>query len=100
MSACMTFYRRFRSVYSTMACRTDALGKNCAAGTQPQPANRSPPFCARAVPRSGCAGFALDYLEARHAETLAPVASATDGPIRLLVAARIGSTRLIDNVGV
>src|SRR5215831_17285160 len=46
------------------------------------------------------AGFALDYLEARHAETLAPAASAKDGPIRLLVAARIGKTRLIDNIGV
>ena len=46
------------------------------------------------------AGFALDYLEARHAETLAPVRSAKDGPARLLVAARIGKTRLIDNVGV
>jgi pantoate--beta-alanine ligase len=46
------------------------------------------------------AGFALDYLEARHAETLAAVASAKDGPIRLLVAARIGKTRLIDNMGV
>jgi pantoate--beta-alanine ligase len=46
------------------------------------------------------AGFALDYLEARHVETLAPVASLKDGPIRLLVAARIGRTRLIDNVGV
>ena len=46
------------------------------------------------------AGFALDYLEARHAETLVPVASAKDGPIRLLVAARIGKTRLIDNIGV
>jgi pantoate--beta-alanine ligase len=46
------------------------------------------------------AGFALDYLEARHAETLAPVASSKAGPIRLLVAARIGKTRLIDNVGV
>jgi pantoate--beta-alanine ligase len=46
------------------------------------------------------AGFALDYLEARHAETLAPVASRKDGPIRLLVAAKIGTTRLIDNVGV
>ncbi|HTV37370.1 MAG TPA: pantoate--beta-alanine ligase [Xanthobacteraceae bacterium] len=44
------------------------------------------------------AGFALDYLEARHADTLAPVASAADGPIRLLVAARIGKTRLIDNL--
>jgi pantoate--beta-alanine ligase len=46
------------------------------------------------------AGFAVDYLEARHAETLAPVKRAADGPIRLLVAARLGRTRLIDNVGV
>jgi pantoate--beta-alanine ligase len=46
----------------------------------------------------GRAGFALDYLEARHARTLAPVGSVKDGPIRLLVAARIGKTRLIDNV--
>ena len=46
------------------------------------------------------AGFALDYLEARHALTLAPIASRQDGPIRLLVAAKIGKTRLIDNLGV
>jgi pantoate--beta-alanine ligase len=46
------------------------------------------------------AGFALDYLEARHADTLRPVASAAERPIRLLVAARIGRTRLIDNVAV
>ncbi len=46
------------------------------------------------------AGFALDYIEARHAETLAPVASSQERPLRLLVAARIGKTRLIDNVGV
>jgi pantoate--beta-alanine ligase len=46
------------------------------------------------------AGFALDYLEARNAETLALVASIKDGPLRLLVAARIGKTRLIDNVAV
>jgi pantoate--beta-alanine ligase len=44
--------------------------------------------------------FAVDYLEARHALTLAPVASRKDGPIRLLVAAKIGKTRLIDNLGV
>jgi pantoate--beta-alanine ligase len=48
----------------------------------------------------GLAGFALDYLEARHAETLLPVGSIEDGPLRLLVAAKIGKTRLIDNVGV
>ncbi len=46
------------------------------------------------------AGFALDYFEARHAETLQPVTSMADGPLRLLVAAKIGTTRLIDNIGV
>src|SRR5437764_9718224 len=44
------------------------------------------------------AGFALDYFEVRHAGTLAPIASARDGPMRILTAARIGTTRLIDNV--
>jgi pantoate--beta-alanine ligase len=44
------------------------------------------------------AGFRLDYLEARDAATLAPVNSRADVPIRLLVAARLGRTRLIDNV--
>jgi pantoate--beta-alanine ligase len=43
------------------------------------------------------AGFTLDYLEARNAATLKQVANGTDAPIRLLVAARIGKTRLIDN---
>jgi len=44
------------------------------------------------------AGFAIDYLEARHAETLAPVTG--EDPIRLLVAAKLGSVRLIDNLAV
>ena len=46
------------------------------------------------------AGFTLDYLEARHALTLMPIESPKDGPVRLLVAARLGKTRLIDNIGV
>ena len=46
------------------------------------------------------AGFALDYFELRHAETLAPVSSAKDGSMRILVAAKIGNTRLIDNIAV
>jgi pantoate--beta-alanine ligase len=46
------------------------------------------------------AGFVVDYFEARHAETLAPIASPADGPVRLLVAARLGRTRLIDNIAV
>ncbi len=44
------------------------------------------------------AGFAVDYLEARHAETLAPITSFEAQPVRLLVAAKIGRTRLIDNM--
>jgi pantoate--beta-alanine ligase len=46
------------------------------------------------------AGFKLDYLEACHASTLEPITSRKEGPIRLLVAARLGPTRLIDNLGV
>jgi pantoate--beta-alanine ligase len=45
-------------------------------------------------------GFEIDYVEARHAETLAPVASLGEGPIRLLAAAKLGATRLIDNIAV
>jgi pantoate--beta-alanine ligase len=50
-----------------------------------------------AIARSG---FTVDYLEARHADTLAPIRTRDDVPIRLLVAATIGTTRLIDNLGV
>jgi pantoate--beta-alanine ligase len=46
------------------------------------------------------AGFRLDYFEARHAETLAPLGGRQDSPVRLLVAARLGKTRLIDNLAV
>ena len=44
------------------------------------------------------AGLTIDYLEARNAETLMPLASDKE-PIRLLVAAKLGRTRLIDNIG-
>ncbi|PPD40377.1 MAG: pantoate--beta-alanine ligase [Methylocystis sp.] len=46
------------------------------------------------------AGFAIDYVEARDARTLARVADRSEGPIRILAAARLGATRLIDNVAV
>jgi pantoate--beta-alanine ligase len=45
------------------------------------------------------AGFRVDYVAARNAETLAELREPYD-PIRLLAAAWLGSTRLIDNVGV
>jgi pantoate--beta-alanine ligase len=46
------------------------------------------------------AGFAVDYFEARNAESLRRVETLDDGPLRLLVAARLGKTRLIDNIAV
>lgn len=46
------------------------------------------------------AGFITDYLEARDADTLAPVARRGEAPIRLLAAAKLGKTRLIDNIAV
>lgn len=47
------------------------------------------------------AGFVLDYVEARHADTLAPVEGGFGiTPVRLLAAARLGTTRLIDNAAV
>jgi pantoate--beta-alanine ligase len=54
-----------------------------------------------AIGRLTDAGFSVDYLEARDAETLAMPESDRDSDnLRLLVAARIGSTRLIDNIPV
>jgi pantoate--beta-alanine ligase len=46
------------------------------------------------------AGFVTDYFEARHAETLCPIASRGEEPVRLLAAAKLGKTRLIDNIAV
>jgi pantoate--beta-alanine ligase len=46
------------------------------------------------------AGFRIDYFEVRQADTLAPVASMNAGRLRILVAATIGKTRLIDNIAV
>ncbi len=44
------------------------------------------------------AGFKpIDYLEVRDADTLAPITS-TEGRVRILGAARMGTTRLIDNI--
>ncbi len=71
--------------------------KECAAGLD---AGESPAdVLANGSKAITAAGFALDYLEARNADTLAPPVTAKE-PIRLLVAARIGSTRLIDNLAV
>lgn len=55
---------------------------------------------AQAAAKIAAAGFVVDYVEARHAVTLAHIDSMEEGPVRLLVAARLGKTRLIDNLAV
>lgn len=46
------------------------------------------------------AGFRIDYVAVVDAGTLAPIEQTGDRPARILVAARIGSTRLIDNMAI
>jgi pantoate--beta-alanine ligase len=60
-----------------------------------------PPAKAAAAARRKLAraGFKVDYLAARNAETLAELREPSD-PVRLLAAAWLADTRLIDNVGV
>ena len=52
---------------------------------------------AHGVTQLRAGGFAVDYLELRGAADLAPMAR-LDGPARLLAAAHLGRTRLIDNI--
>ena len=74
--------------------------------------DRIPSAIADGAAMISTAGFELDYLEVRHADTLAPIVSSNgrvkdggkDGnknePKRILVAARLGTVRLIDNIAV
>jgi pantoate--beta-alanine ligase len=66
----------------------DAIGS----GTPPAKA------AAEAEGRLAGAGFRVDYVVARNADTLAELREPAD-PVRLLAAAWLGDTRLIDNVG-
>jgi pantoate--beta-alanine ligase len=74
-----------------------SLGEACSAiqrGMAPEEA------IAAAQDKLTRAGFGpIDYIELRDAETLAPL-ERLDRPARLLAAARLGSTRLIDNLSV
>jgi pantoate--beta-alanine ligase len=59
---------------------------------------------AQAVNEAGAvisgAGFVIDYLEVRDARTLAPVEQGRVDGLRLLAAAKMGRTRLIDNIAI
>jgi pantoate--beta-alanine ligase len=70
-----------------------AAAKSIRAGTEPADA------AVDASRRLSGIGFRVDYVGARNADSLAPLRS-RDEPIRLLAAAQLGNTRLIDNVAV
>ena len=53
---------------------------------------------ARGIADLESAGFAVEYLEIRDADTLAPVTETITGPARVFAAAHLGRTRLIDNM--
>lgn len=91
-----------RNVYLSKAERQQALAiyrnllnaaERIKAGVTPQTATRSASRMLMAL------GFKVDYVTARNAETLA-VPQGKDEPLRLLAAAWLGKTRLIDNIPV
>jgi pantoate--beta-alanine ligase len=70
----------------------DQAAERIRSGIPPQKATRT---ASRSL---STLGFKVDYFTARNAETLAVPKAPQDEPLRLLVAAWLGSTRLIDNI--
>jgi pantoate--beta-alanine ligase len=76
-------------LYSTLIEAARAIGSG-------EPVSRAMAAARRKLAK---AGFRVDYVACRNAETLAAVKSPSE-PMRLLAAAWLGKTRLIDNVAV
>ena len=74
-------------IHRELTAAADAIGKGAA------PADAA----AAAALALTEAGFRVDYVEARNADTLAELHADSD-PVRLLAAAWLGATRLIDNI--
>jgi pantoate--beta-alanine ligase len=91
-----------RNVYLSAEERSQALAihANLTRAAEAIRAGQTPHGAARAAARRlTAAGFKVDYVAARNAETLAPPRE-KDEPLRLLAAAWAGRTRLIDNIPV
>ena len=91
-----------RNRYLTPEQRATAaiLPEALATAAQSIAGGREPVWLAKSVAQDELqqADFRIDYIELVDAETLAPIEALTDRPARLVIAARIGTTRLIDNM--
>ena len=85
-----------------MSSRADAPGVSAAASGSS--VSGSPDQCRQAMAAvlAGCEGLHVIYAEPVDADTLEPLPAALlpGASARLLIAARLGRTRLIDNLGV
>ncbi len=77
------------SIYQSLTTAAEKIRK----GMKPETATRAAAIALNA------AGFKVDYVAARNAITLAKPKNVAE-PLRLIAAARLGKTRLIDNIGV
>ncbi|MFG1429446.1 pantoate--beta-alanine ligase [Xanthobacter sp. V2C-8] len=81
-----------RSIAPVIHAALKHAGLNIRGGAAPDTA------AAKAAETIAAKGLKVDYVVARHAETLAPLTGAQGEPVRLLAAAWLGKTRLIDNL--
>lgn len=91
-----------RNIYLSAAERSEALAiyNSLTAAAERIRAGTKPETAARAAARKLTAqGFRVDYVAARNAETLATPKTPGE-PLRLIAAAWLGKTRLIDNIPV
>ncbi len=93
-----------RNVYLSAAQGTAALALPAAmhnAAQQIRSGGDVSEICARAIRDILAAGFEkVDYFSLVNAATLQPLEALSIAPARLLIAAKIGNTRLIDNVAI
>jgi pantoate--beta-alanine ligase len=91
---------RNRYLSKTERVQATAIHKNLQQAAEKIRSGTHQQTATRAASRSlTTLGFKVDYVTARNAETLA-VPKSTDEPLRLIGAAWLGKTRLIDNIGV
>jgi pantoate--beta-alanine ligase len=91
---------RNRYLSKTERLQATAIHKNLQQAAEKIRSGINQQTATRAASRSlTTLGFKVDYVTARNAETLA-VPKSTDEPLRLIAAAWLGKTRLIDNIGV